>query len=88
MAEPEHTYLYEHIMKVTFADLTCRVWVDHECELHSKSFDLEKYIVDVLTHFSGTTKDMVDRIICIDGINSAEIVDRGGFGVCVHKDWP
>lgn len=84
----EHTYLYERIMKVTANGLTCRVWVALERERESNSFDLGKHIADVLVDLPGTTLDKVNAVARIDGINSAEIVDKDGFGVCVHKDWP
>lgn len=85
------TYLYEHMLRISLEDgRVCRIW------RQERSLDEGPYIIDNDELRTIAARQMnltpgVGAIISIcqfEGVNSVEIIDRTGQGMCVHKNWP
>jgi len=90
---PKDTFLIERMIRVETKAHVCRIWRDPDKGELSDS--------EIATRASTYLKDGVcgggilsgpesvaPLLAQIDGVNSVEIINRTGNGICVHKNWP
>jgi hypothetical protein len=82
------TLLFEDMIRAETRGLVCRIWREQPPPQYDVSNDdLQQTAIKLMRGNSNLT-EIVTVLVAIDCVNSVEVVDRGGNGICVHKDWP
>jgi hypothetical protein len=90
------TLLFEDMIRVETDKYVCRIWRGFDGDYGNSTNDELKdaakaMLTEGMRYQRGHPKylaEIVCALVKVERVNSVEIVDRAGNGICVHKDWP
>lgn len=86
-------FLYERVARVESTYYICRIWCGDAMvtpidELRNKIESTLFYLESLGLATSEEVAAALLEICSIEGMNSVEITQPNGVGMCVHKNWP